>query len=300
MKRLRKEIVSAVRSDKAVQEAQLTVHHCVTMPPASVIPTVERETKGEAEYVEGGSVAMRSGAGQHSRMHPLYGLGFGPKETSPVGVKASGTSSLTNRLSKDKTFLHKKAKQHSSELAEPRRLPTASFGFERKQKTESCATQVVDSYPEFGGCGAQATQETKRKLNPFVESCGASATEMNAPKGIMPPPRMHGLALPEPLTLDKFVALIMSRSGASRNPNLNKTRLHPQQTRVNPQILTLPMSTSSNCLMTKIIDKPIQTPTNIGSNPEPNWHTCTHMSAPSRTYIHYELLGPIKRGRTFF
>ena len=82
MKRLRKEIVSAVRSDKAVQEAQMTVHHCVTMPPASVIPTVERETKGEAEYVEGGSVAMRLGTVRHSRDHPSYGMGLGPEETN--------------------------------------------------------------------------------------------------------------------------------------------------------------------------------------------------------------------------
>ena len=81
MKRLRREIVSAVRSDQAVQEAQMTVHHCVTMPLDSVIPTVERETKGGAEYVEGGSVAMRSGTVQHSRERTMYGSGLGLEET---------------------------------------------------------------------------------------------------------------------------------------------------------------------------------------------------------------------------
>ena len=215
---------------------------------------------------------MRSGAGHHSRMHPSYGLGFGPKETnSSVGMKMSETSSLPNRLSKDKTLFHKKAKQHSSELAEPRRLPTASFGCVREQEI----------YPEFGGCGAQATQETKRKLNPFVENCGASATQKNAPKGIMPPPRMHGLASPKPLSLDRFVALITSRSGASRNPNIINKRFHPEQTRVNTQILTLPMSTTSNCLMLKSNYKPTQAAINTGSNPEPIWHTCTRMPSPS-------------------
>ena len=78
----------------------------------------------------------------------------------------SGTSSLPNRLSKDKTLYHKKAKQSSSELAVPRRLPTASFGLVRD----------LEIYPEAGSCGAQATQETKHKLNPFVEDCEASAT----------------------------------------------------------------------------------------------------------------------------
>ena len=81
MKRLRREIVSAVRSDQAAQEAQMTVHHCVKMPLDSAIPAAGRETKGGAEYVEGGSVATRSGTVQHSRDRPMFDFGFGPKET---------------------------------------------------------------------------------------------------------------------------------------------------------------------------------------------------------------------------
>ena len=64
-KRLRKEIVSAVMSDRAVQEPQVTVHHRVTMSPDSGGLAVGRRTRGEAEYVEGGSVAIRSGAEHH-------------------------------------------------------------------------------------------------------------------------------------------------------------------------------------------------------------------------------------------
>ena len=50
-------------------------------------------------------------------------------------------------------------------------------------------------------CGAQATatQETKRKLNPLVTGCEASATQEKAPKGIMPPNRTRGLSLRIPL-----------------------------------------------------------------------------------------------------
>ena len=80
-KRLRKEIVSTVKSDRAVQEAQVTVHHCVTMSPDSGSLAVGRRTGREAEYVEGGSVAMRSGTVQHSTVHPVFGCGFRPKET---------------------------------------------------------------------------------------------------------------------------------------------------------------------------------------------------------------------------
>ena len=75
MKRLRREIVSAVRSDQAAQEAQMTVHHCVTMSPDSGGSAVGRRTRGEAEYVEGGSVAMRSGTVQHSKDHPMFDFG---------------------------------------------------------------------------------------------------------------------------------------------------------------------------------------------------------------------------------
>ena len=196
-------------------------------------PLTERESTKGAEFVEDGSVVIRSGTVQRSRDRPLFGLGFGPNKNTPIGRKTSGIHSSPNILSKDKTFLHKTAKQSSSEFAEPRRLPTASFGCERKQEI----------HPEVGSCGAQATQDTKRKLNPFVEDCEASATRKNASTGIMPLNRMHGLVLPEPLSLDKFAALIMSPLGASRSSNINKKRFHPEQTRVNTQTLTLPMST---------------------------------------------------------
>ena len=99
--------------------------------------------------------------------------------------------------------------RNSSELAESRRLPTACFVLIRKQKTESYATQVVDSQPEFGDRVALHTRETKRMLNPFVEECEASATQETSHKSIMPSERMYGLALPKPLPLERFVALIM-------------------------------------------------------------------------------------------
>ena len=147
-----------------------------------------------------------------------------------TGLEPSETFSLPNRPSKDTNPFHKKATRNSSELTVPRRLPTACFGLVRKQETESHATQVVDSQPEVEDRGAQATREIKHKLNPFVEECGASATQETAPKGIMPSERMHGLALPKPLTLERFVALIMSPPGAIQSSNFNKTNIHPTTT----------------------------------------------------------------------
>ena len=154
---------------------------------------------------------------------------FGLKTNYPFGMKTSETYGLPKRPSKDTNKLHKKAKQNSSELAEPRRLLTACFGLKRKQETESYETQVVDSYPDIEVCEALATQETKRKLNPFVEECEASATQETVPKGVMPPKRMHDLALPESLSLDQFVA-IMSPPGAIQDPLLFKPILHPSST----------------------------------------------------------------------
>ena len=140
------------------------------MSPDSVNPEVERETKGEAEYVEGGSVAMRSGTVQHSRLHPMFDTGFVPEETNYLADKRmSETVGLPERQSKDTNKLYKKAKQNSSELAEPRRSPTACFGLKRKQEIESYATQVADSQPESEDCGTHVPQETRRKSNPFVE-----------------------------------------------------------------------------------------------------------------------------------
>ena len=81
--------------------------------------STERESKGEAEYVEDGSVAMRSGTVQHSRKHSMFGFGFRPKETEYLSdLRMSETSSLSKRPSKDTNNLYKKAIRNSSELAE--------------------------------------------------------------------------------------------------------------------------------------------------------------------------------------
>ena len=123
----------------------------------------------------------------------------------------SETYSLPKRSSKDTNTYHKKAKQNSSDLAEPRRFPTASFGLSQKQETESYATPVVDSNTESGGCEASATQEMNRKFNPFWKNGKSPAIPENAPRGV----------LPEPLSLDTSVTLIMSHPRATLDPNLN-------------------------------------------------------------------------------
>ena len=117
--------------------------------------------------------------------------------------------------------------RNSSELAEPRRLPTACFGLVWKQETELHTTQVVDLQPEVGDRGAQATREIKRKLNPFVVDCEASATQETMPKGVMASERMRGLALPKPLSLKQCVALLTSPPGFIQDPLFHKTDTHP-------------------------------------------------------------------------
>ena len=200
MKRLRKKIVAANEPDMNVLNTRMTAHLRASKPPCSTELSSERESNGEAEYVEGGSVVIRLGTVQHLRDHPTFGSGFRPKETSYLlDMRTSETSSLPNRPSKDTNPFYKKAMRNSSELADPRRLPTACFGLKRKQETESYATRVVDSYPEFEDRGAQAAREMKRKLNPFVEECEASATQETLSKGRMPSERMRCLALPKPL-----------------------------------------------------------------------------------------------------
>ena len=114
----------------------------------------------------------------------------------------------------------------SSEPAEPRRLPTACFGLVRKQQTESYATQVVDSQPKLGDRIAMRMRETKRKFNPFVEECEASATQETLPKGVMHSERVRGLTLAKPLSLEQFATLMMSPPGAIQDPNF-KTDIHP-------------------------------------------------------------------------
>ena len=171
-KRLRKEIVVADESDVFMLKPRMTDHLRVSKLTCSSELRSGRDSGKEAEYVEGGSVAMRSGAVKYSRDRPVLGHGFGPKKTDYVSdLESSETFSLPNIPSKDTNLFYKKAMRNSSELAEPRRLPTACFGLERKQQTESYATQVVDSQVE--NRGAQATRQTTRKLNPFVEECEA-------------------------------------------------------------------------------------------------------------------------------
>ena len=156
----------------------------------------------------------------------MFGIGFGPKEIDYLsGLELLEICSLPKRPSKDTNHFYKKAMRNSSELAESRRLPTACFGLVRKQQTESYATQVVDSYPKVEDCGAQATQQTKRKLNPFVEECEASATQKIVSKGVMPPERTRGLTLAKPLSLEQFVALMMSPPNLVGSIHFIKLRL---------------------------------------------------------------------------
>ena len=211
MKRLRKKSVSVAGMDMNVLKPRMTDHLRVSKPSLFRGPQSERESNGEAEFVEDGSVVMRSGTVQHSKNRPMFGTSFGLEKTDYLSdLGSSETSSLPKRPSKDTNLFYKKAMRNSSELAESRRIPTACFGLSREQQTESYATQVVDSYPKVEDCGAQATQQTKRKLNPFVDKCEASATQKTAPKGVMPSKRMRGLTLDKPLSLEQFVALIMS------------------------------------------------------------------------------------------
>ena len=74
-KRLRKKIVSADKSDMNELKPRM-IDHLRVSKPCSTKLTTERESKKEAEFVEDGSVVMRSGTVQHSRMHPVCGLGF--------------------------------------------------------------------------------------------------------------------------------------------------------------------------------------------------------------------------------
>ena len=186
--------------------------------------------------------------------------------------------------------------RNSSELAESRRLPTACFGLVQKQETESYATQVVDSQPEVEGRGAQATWATKRKLNPFVEDCEASATQETLSKGIMPSERMRGLTLSKPLSLERFVALIMSPLGASRSPNFNKTKIHPVSTSSNSEFCKPSVSMNTHEYSHAWVLT--QSHTN-------HMFLCvtTHLQrlahVPTKI-LRKVTLGPVRRGKTFF
>ena len=161
-KRLRKTVVSVDGKDANELKPRMIDNLRVSKPSLFHGLSTERESKREAEYVEDGSVAMRSGTVQHSREHPMFGLGFGPKETVYTSdLRRSETFSVPKRSLKYTNKLYKKAKQNSSELAEPRRLTKACFGLVRKQETESYRMQVVGSQPEVEERGAQAHKKGK-------------------------------------------------------------------------------------------------------------------------------------------
>ena len=232
-KRLREEIVVADESDVIVLKPRMTDHLWASKHTCSTKLSGERDSGKGAEYVEDGSVAMRSGTVEYSRDHLEFGFGSGPNETDhTIDVEESETSSLPNRPSKDTNLFNKKAMQNSSELALFRRLPAASSGLVQNQEIEF-ATQVVGSCPEFEDREAQATREMKRKLNPFVEEREASATRESSLKGVMPSERQRELPLAKPLSLEQFVTLMMSPPNLVRKPIFHKTDTHPAITSSN-------------------------------------------------------------------
>ena len=172
-KRLRKEIVVTDESDLHKLKPRMIDHLRVSKLACSTKLSGERDSGRGAEYVEDGSVAMRSGTVQHSRDRLEFGFGFGPKETDHYGdSELSGTGCSPNRPPRGTNLFNKKTLQHSSELALFRRSPTASSGLVQVQEIESHATHVVDSCYEAEARGAQATRERKRKLNPFLREVG--------------------------------------------------------------------------------------------------------------------------------
>ena len=80
MKRLRKKSVSVAEMDMYELKPRMIDHLRVSKPSLFRRPATERESNGGAEFVEDGSVVIRSGTVQHSKDHPMFGLGFGPKK----------------------------------------------------------------------------------------------------------------------------------------------------------------------------------------------------------------------------
>ena len=104
-KRLRKTVVSLFGMDVNELKPRVIDHPCVSKPSLFRGPATERESKGEAEFVEDGSVVMRSGAVQHSREHPMFGFGFGPQETDDLSdLRMSETFSLRRDRRKTQTI----------------------------------------------------------------------------------------------------------------------------------------------------------------------------------------------------
>ena len=108
--RLREEIVVTDESDLYKLKPRMTDHLRVSKLTSSTKLSGERDSGRGAEYVEDGSVAMRSGTVQHSRDRLEFGFGFGPKETiHPSDLELSETFSLPKRSSKDTNPFYKKA-----------------------------------------------------------------------------------------------------------------------------------------------------------------------------------------------
>ena len=169
MKRLQKKIVAADESDMYELKPRMIDHLRASKLACSTKLLGERDSGRGAEYVGDGSVATRSGTIGYSRDRLEFELGFGPSETDHLGNwELSGTGCSPNRPPRGTNLFNKKTLQNSSELALFRRLPTAYFGSVKSQETESYAAQAVDSHLEAGARVAQATRETKRKLNPFL------------------------------------------------------------------------------------------------------------------------------------
>ena len=101
-KRLRKTVVPVAGMDVNELKPRMIDHLRVSKPSLFRGPATERESKGEAEFVEDRSVVKRSGIVQHSREHPMLRLGFGPQETDYLSdLRMSETFSLPKRPSKD-------------------------------------------------------------------------------------------------------------------------------------------------------------------------------------------------------
>ena len=112
-KQLQKKIVSVVESDMNELKPRMIDHLRISKPPCSTKLTTERDSEGGAKYVEDGSVAMRSGTVQRSKMHVcIVWLGFLPEETNyPVYIKGSETYSLPKRPRKTQTkFIRRQSK----------------------------------------------------------------------------------------------------------------------------------------------------------------------------------------------
>ena len=105
MKRLREKIVAADESDMDVLNPRMIDHLRASKPPCSTKLLSERKAQREAEHVEDGSVAMRSGTVKYSKDHPVFGASFGLEKTVHLSeLGSSETFSLPKRPRKTQTY----------------------------------------------------------------------------------------------------------------------------------------------------------------------------------------------------